>query len=298
MKTRSLILGAMLITGLFMFNACQKDDNETSQTVSEQIAEEDDGVDEVLNVVDVQVDAISSLDAEESFPQATSLKSASEEVTYPIITAEFPVQGERWPVIITIDYGTENHLIYYRVGPRDSMSISMRGKIIIEKTGPHFATGASKTINFDEYYINDNHIEGNLAYLNGGMSIDNNPLFSWTVDLTLTTPDDFWIKRSVNKTREMVEGYDTPLYIWDDAFLVNGNASGENSKGWSYVHSINNLLRKRACRFPVSGTIDVVNTQATFTLDYGNGSCDAKATITDSEGNIYEIDLGRKWIRR
>ncbi len=54
------------------------------------------------------------------------------------------------------------------------------------------------------------------------------------------------------------------------------------------------LWTKRVCRFPVKGTVSIVNTNRSFTLDYGDGECNAIATVTDSDGNTKEITLGKR----
>jgi hypothetical protein len=93
----------------------------------------------------------------------------------------------------------------------------------------------------------------------------------------------------------MVKGSSTPRYIWDDEIEVTGWATGSSSKGWVYTHTITKpVVLARICRFPLSGTIYVENMNSEFTLDYGTGECDNIATITDAEGNVKQIVLGRK----
>jgi hypothetical protein len=295
MKTKNFLFGALVVTGLLVMNSCQKD--KETQTLSEQVAEEDAGVEEIANVFDEQIDLYASSDIDDNYFGSTVLKSTSTEITYPVITVVFPEQT-RWPVEITIDYGPENINVGSGKGPRDTVVVKMRGKIVIEKTGPHFAAGAQTTVTFDGYYINDIRIEGTQEYLNSGLNEVQNPVFTWTEDLTFTTVDGFEVTRTVSKTREMIAGDDTKKNIWDDEFMVNGTVTGGNSNGWSYEHIITDLHRKRVCRFPVSGTIAVTNTKTTFVLNYGTGECDALATVTDAQGNIYTIVLGRKWVSK
>ena len=43
------------------------------------------------------------------------------------------------------------------------------------------------------------------------------------------------------------------------------------------------LKRKMACRFLVSGSVEIQKNEKTITLDYGDGTCDDLATITNGD---------------
>ncbi|NPA37824.1 MAG: hypothetical protein GXO47_13355 [Chlorobi bacterium] len=294
MKARSLFVTALIATGL-VFTSCEKNDEAVvEQPLDEEaIVQEDTEMDEILDGVAEQVDVYTALDIEGSYAEESTLKSSMEDVEYPIVTREHLVEGQFYPVRITVDYGPENHKILVH----RTKEAWVRGKIIIEKTGPHYVPNTERTVTFDEFYFNDNNIEGDKVYENLGRNDDGNFVFAWSVDVKITTPEGKWRTRIENKQREKIAGTDTPRNIWDDEFLITGSTSGSDSEGFSYNRTIvedNPLWRKRVCRFPVKGTISIVNTNRSFTLDYGDGECDALATITDSEGNTKEIVLGRR----
>lgn len=291
MKTPRIYLAALMMTGMVFMNACKEDDESTN--MGEQIAEEEAAMDEMTNLIDGQIDASVGNDQEST--NALAIKSAST-VTYPIITVTFPNET-LWPRVITLDYGTENTTFTAGNGLY-AKEYDLRGKIIVTKTGPHYATGSNWDLTFDGFYINDNSIVGSQTYTNRGLNDSQNWEFIWESNLKLTTPENEWVERDVIKTREMTAGASTPAYIWDDEFTISGTASGTNSKGWSYNHALANVVTKRACRFPVSGTVTITNNAATYVMNYGNGECDALATITDTSGNVTNITFGRKWNRR
>ncbi len=293
MKTKSLFLSAIIATGL-IFSSCEKKDEPIEQPEDiEAIVQEDAEIEDIIDAVSDQVDAFTSLDIEGSYPELSdiNLKSATEEIEYPIVTKEHLEEGKFYPVKITIDYGPENHkIIVHRT--REAW---VRGKIIIVKTGPHRRAGTTRTVTFEEYYFNDNNVEGSKVYENLGKNDDGNIVFAWTVEIKVTTPEGKWLSKIENKQREKIAGADTKN-IWDDEFLVRGSSSGSKSNGFTYNRTIldeNPIWRKRVCRFPVKGTVSIVNSRRTYTLDYGDGECDAIATVTDSEGNTKEITLGR-----
>ncbi len=293
MKTRNLFLSAIVATGLF-FTACEnKEEVVLEEPIDiEAIIQEDTDMEDILDLVSEQVDAYTSLDIEGSYADVSQLKGATEDVVYPIVTKEHLEEGKFYPIRITIDYGPENHKILVR----KIKEAWVRGKIIIVKTGPHYVPDTKRTVTFEDYHFNDNSIEGTKEYENQGKNDDGNFVFAWTVEIKVTTPEGKWISRIVNKQREKIAGADT-RNIWDDEFIVTGSSSGSNSNGYTYNRTIldeNPIWRKRVCRFPVKGTVSIVNSNRSFTLDYGDGECDALATITDEEGNIKNIVLGRK----
>jgi hypothetical protein len=274
---------------------CIRDRNNTidEQIDLEAIAQEDAAMEELMDLVSEQVDELTSTDAEATFADAATLKAGTTDVEYPMITKEHLVEGEFFPIRITIDYGPENHKILLR---NKLETAYVRGKIVIEKTGRHWQEGTMRTVTFENYFFNDNGFEGQKIYKNEGMNDAGNYVFEWLVEVKVTTPEGEWVKREVNKQREIVRG---ELFTrWDDEIFVTGFVKGENSAGYSYSRMIsedNPIHRKRVCRFPVAGTVTLTRGDSSFTLDYGNGECDALATITDSEGVVKEITLGKKW---
>ena len=293
MKIQRLFLSATIATAL-IFTACDnKDEAAMEESIDvEAIVQEDADMEEIIDMVSEQVDAYTSLDIEGTYADVSQLKATTEDVVYPVVTKEHLEDGKFYPIRITVDYGPENHKILIR----RTKEAWVRGKIIIVKTGRHYRPHTKRTVTFDEYFFNDNSVEGSKEYENLGKNDAGNFVFAWSVEMKVTTPEDNWRTKIVNKQREKIAGADTRS-IWDDEFLITGSSSGSNSAGYSYNRTIvddNPLWRKRVCRFPVKGTVSIVNSNRSFTLDYGDGECDALATITDEDGNVKEIVLGRK----
>ncbi len=293
MKIQKLFLTALIATGL-IFTACENKEDITIEESNdvEAIIQEDADMEEIIDMVSEQVDAYTSLDIEGSYADVSQLKGETEDVVYPVVTKEHLEDGKFYPIKITINYGPENHKILIR----KIKEVWVRGKIIIVKTGPHYHANTKRTVTFDEYFFNDNSVEGAKEYENLGKNDAGNFVFAWSVEVKVTTPEDRWRTKVENKQREKIAGADT-RNIWDDEFIITGSSSRSNSAGYTYNRTIvddNPMLRKRVCQFPVQGIVSIVNSNRSFTLDYGDGECDALATITDSEGNIKEIVLGRK----
>ena len=292
MKTRNLILSGALLAGLVMFSACDKSDSPNFDTdVETDVIEQSEAIEDIVESVIDEIDAALASDLEVAGEAA--LKSAAEEVGCPTVTVDRP-EDARYPKVVTFDYGTENC--------EDRHGRMKRGKVIVTKTGPHWTEGSERTVVFEDFFVNDNAVEGSRTYRNEGQNEDGNWEFSTTVNVTVTTIEEISWTRAADKIRTLVAGADTKN-VWDDEFLITGTSSGASSEGYSVAREITTpLLKKRVCRFPVSGVIEIVRskdeTSVTVLLDYGTGECDNKATVTDEEGNVEEIMLGRKFKAR
>lgn len=53
------------------------------------------------------------------------------------------------------------------------------------------------------------------------------------------------------------------------------------------------LRRELSCRFIVSGVLEISRLGNSVSLDFGDGSCDAKGTLTYSDGAEEEVVLRR-----
>jgi hypothetical protein len=260
MKTKSLIL-IMTLMG-FIVTSCQK----TKPLEESSIEAADDAV---LSEA-VFDDAFATLEIATAIAEDLK-KSATVIDTCPVITVTFPEQ-DLWPRNIVIDYGTEC------MGLND---IVRSGKIIITLSAPRREVGSVRTITFEDYYVNGAKVEGTKTVTNLGPNNDGNVVFSDVLaGGKITFPDDKTITRDVDREREYIAGYAT-WTPWDDECLITGIATGKNLNDVAYTHTIINALEwQAACRFIVSGTIrfDIEGVEP-FDLDYGEGECDAYATL-------------------
>jgi hypothetical protein len=94
-----------------------------------------------------------------------------------------------------------------------------------------------------------------------------------------------------SRVREWIQGYQTGN-PWDDIYLITGTADGILASGMTWEREIINALRiELACRFIVSGTVEIrPEGKPVRILDYGNGDCDNIATVIVN-GVTYTIYL-------
>ncbi len=295
MKTKNLILSGVFFLGLVAFSSC--DDSSSvveslDNSLDTDVIEQQEAIEDAVESVFDDIEATLSTDFEMS--STTQLKSASEDempVGCPAVIIEHP-EDTTYPKVITYDYGTENC--------EDRHGILKRGKVIVTKTGPHWEAGSERTVVFEDFYVNDNSIVGSRTFQNEGQNEDGNWYFSVNIDVTVETTEEITWTHQVSRIRTLIAGADTPRYPWDDQFLITGTSSGSSSLGYSVTREITTpVLKKKDCRFPVSGMVEIVRTKdgvsAKAWLDYGEGECDYKATVTDEDGNVEEILLGKRF---
>lgn len=196
-------------------------------------------------------------------------------------------------LIITIDFG---------VSCGDSLTNIRSGKIIIHRYGRYRLEGFFRSIMLENFYINGNHIEGTRTVSNMGAGTNGNLVFMVKLENgKLTTEAGEVLERSYERNREWVAGSATPG-VFDDEYMVTGSGTGKNFEGMSCTRTIMEALHiKNACRFIVSGVIEsVIGDEEPIVLDYGDGECDNKATLSKgTESKEIELSMKRhRWAKR
>jgi len=252
---------------VFTFISCNKDSDidQSSLDMADDEAVSDAIFEDVFNTVDY-ADIILDEIQQGGLPKSAIADSC------PLVTIDHPSDAI-WPKTITINYGT---LCTGYHGHTRS------GKITIVVTGPRLEQGTTRTVTFDNYFINGIQVEGTKVVENMGFNNNQNLVFSVTLtDGKLTLPDNRTIKRSVNHEKEWIAGFNT-RNIWDDECLITGTAQGETLRGINYVNTITTALHwKRVCQFIVTGVVKIEREGfEPAELNYGDGECDAYATLT------------------
>ncbi len=183
---------------------------------------------------------------------------------------------------VTLDFGEGCEL-------RNGNFVS--GKIIMTYERDPEAASKMITYSFDEFYFNRKNVEGGGSILRERSNENGNPQSTKTFDVTVTWPDGLFASKVGVKVREMIEGQSTSAW-GDNVFLITGN--------WTFTRRNGNVLsakiikelrRELACKFLVSGTIELSKNLNTAILDYGDGECDDLATVSINGGERREIHL-------
>jgi len=165
-----------------------------------------------------------------------------------------------------------------------------RGTITITRDWDITAHTISGSISFDNFYVNGLNIAGSSNFTRE-LNTNGNPQITHNSDFTFTFPNGDTAARSGVRAREWIEGFGTPSRT-DDVFLITGNTHIERRNGVILDAVVTNPLRREEpCRFFVSGTIEITKDNQTAVLDFGNGTCDAEATLTMPDGTVRIIHL-------
>jgi len=186
---------------------------------------------------------------------------------------------------ITIDFGT---------GCTDARGNVRKGIIRIKYSGRRFLPASTVETTFDGYSINDVKIEGTRTVTNISGSTESAPKYNIVLVGGKTTwPDGTFATREVNRTREWVRLTNALL----DSWIITGTASGTNRKSRVYSMEITKpLVFKRECSssrkvsIAVEGTKELTVDGKLIVIDYGDGTCDNKVTITIN-GTSKEVEV-------
>ena len=275
MKTKILVLGMALS---LLTIGCNKDDNNTVTPTAPLSASEVKDNEEMDRVSD-DVAYIAESESDENTPGRLTagnngfLGACGSNIN----TTQ---SGDTWTR--TIDFGTTNCTLFN--------GNTVRGKIIITFTTDF--TASTRTINysFENFYHNDRHIQGNRTVIK--TIVNNHPIANISLDLTVTTTSGGVYHRTGQRVREFTAGYDTPFNLLDNVFSITGSWTTTFPNGTVQSAVVTSpVIVKWSCPHIVQGTITITRNNNVAVLDYGNGECDAHATITVN-GVTIPFELG------
>ena len=269
MKKLSLLLIAFV--SLVAFQSCKKETNKdaTAQLTDDEVkavVESDVATDDLLDMVDAYAFNDTASRSTTQMPSCVT-QTITISGTSVIITWQFDANGCTMP----------NGNTY-------------KGTVTITRDRDLMAHSVTGSITFDNFSVNDIQIEGTADFTRQ-LNADGNPEVTHNYDFTVTLPSGLSAQRSGTRTRVWAEGFGTPSRT-DDVFLITGNAHIERFNGAVLdVEIVTPLRREVPCRFFVSGTVKITKNGQVAILDYGNGACDAEATLTLPNGNVRNIHL-------
>jgi hypothetical protein len=180
-----------------------------------------------------------------------------------------PAMG--FPKTIVVDFGA---------GCASADGINRSGKINIVLSDSVRKTGSNAVITFTNYFSAGFKVEGTITWTN--TSTPN--AISWTRQIAngkITGPNAYYWLHTGTKIITQTAGASTPLNVLDDVFSVTGNHTVTNPSGKSRTATITEALEKKTvCHNITKGKIKIEGPAHYAILDYGDGTCDSKATIS------------------
>lgn len=264
MKRLSMFIAISLM--FIGFNSCQKD--EVASTTDEiTLSQQETQAEETLADVDLLVDE--AVDSNFSLLKSATLENAAYLTDCPVIT----VNKTATPQVMTIDFGTS-------CSGKDGKIRS--GKVIVTSTS--FTTFPSvRDKSFDNYVVDGKKIEGSVTKTITKDQENNVRTAVIQEKITITFPNnEGTAKRIANLTRQyqrnkLANPADNQIVSWGTVEFTR--ISGV--KVTKTITSADPLIFKVACHHIVSGTVSVITSDnRSWTINYGDGSCDNKATLT------------------
>jgi len=187
-----------------------------------------------------------------------------------------------FPKTVTIDFGD---------GCTGRDGHVRKGKIITVYTGPLFVTGSKATTTLDGFYYDSLHVEGTHILTNNSTASEH-VYESVIQDGKISAPSGNYIVWGRTRTWTQTDGNSTTYFPLDDVYSITGNSNGTvYYLGTSYQWTgeiTTPLIHKLICPWTVSGQITITGANTTSIFDFGDGTCDRKATLTVN-GKIFEI---------
>ena len=286
MKNLKLNLPALMtmMAVLFITASCSKDE-------SVDVVQEDLNVEEVAQSLEID-QATAALD---DISLSVFEIQEENETTKSAITKG--PDGDRFnflPKCVTVTLVAEQGFREITIDFGDRCEIrgnTLAGKIIMAYTRNAEERNRSITKTFEGFLFNDKQIEGTKSILRQWPSDGENPVFTKSVDITVTWPDGAEASRQGTRVKEWVEGFRSGVWS-DNVFEVTGSWTTTFKNGNTHSVEVLEALRREAvCKFFVSGSMDVNRPNRSGVLDFGDGDCDNKATFTSDDGEVKEITL-------
>ena len=177
-------------------------------------------------------------------------------------------------------------------GQYERVGLSSTDSESVNATASTSTSGSGHSTTFNDYYVNDNHVMGTRSRVNNGHNLAGNWNITTVVNGTIIFANNTdTLTWNSTQNKEWLQGYLSST-IWDNIVLITGNSNGTRPNGTTYSKTIlTPLKRQMPCFYFVSGTVQVVQSnKPTKVIDYGNGNCDAWATVTIN-GVTYNIHL-------
>jgi hypothetical protein len=293
MKFRTFKIAGNLIALIAVISmaSCKKDaasnsNNTNAATLSDSSTVADNSYYDVLNNAFVGFEDNSTIWSSKNVQtgktttystEATEgVKSASLSCAIYTVSDSIP---ESYPKTLTLDFGT---------GCTSADGIFRTGKLVYVFTGPIIAPKATATVTFNNYTVNGYGLQGAYQIINNSSEQVGVSFNTIVTNGIITYPNTTNYHYSHNRTYIMTAGANTPFDISDDVYNITGNSSFSASDGSSIVWTISTpLVKAIACPYIEEGVVGFsYNQSVNGTIDFGDGTCDNKATI--SVGSLQE----------
>ncbi len=281
--SKSIGIGIMILTLTgFIFTSCNDDDINLSDDLSSQ------DLINAINQTEIEDISESVNDIIENVYYDVDNDIATKEVDDKI-NEEQQFLPDCLTITKVITDGHKNITLDYGDACTTRNDNFLSGKIIIDIINNDEINTVNINYTFDDFYFNYKNVTGEVHKIRIRENENGNPQAIINKDIKITWEDGSFVTIKGERKREWIEGFGN--HFWgDNVFLVTGTWMVTNKDGnVRTVTVIEPLKRKMACRYIVSGEVEIQKGDETMVLNYGNGECDdlAIVTIGDREHEIH-----------
>nr|WP_299382179.1 hypothetical protein [Allomuricauda sp.] len=146
---------------------------------------------------------------------------------------------------------------------------------------------ASFTAEYEDFYVGDIKLNGTRTYaLNSNME-QNTISFTVESNMTVEMEDGSEISESGSKTFSFTFGES----LETSSFGLSGTWQVEADGDTYTITTVDDLEGSLGCEYLTSGNMNVSKNGLVINVDFGEGECDNKATLTYPDGTEQEIEL-------
>ena len=274
----------VLALSLFLFASCT---NEEEEPIVEASSEE------LITVAELQASDETEMISEEVSTIAEDVY-ASDEIS---LTGKNEYSSDYLPECVTITTvvtdTTREKTIDFGEGCELPNGNVLSGIIYLSYAKDMEAASKTIALTLENFTFNDVAVEGSADIVRVRSNDNGNPQGTVNASFEATWPNGDTASFTGTRTREWIEGFGTGFW-GDNVFLITGKRTYIGRLGNVYMKEVITPLRRElACRFIVSGILEISRNDNTASLDFGDGSCDAKGILTQPDGMETEIFLRR-----
>ena len=232
---------------------------------------------------------------EQTLESAAVSEEASDDALEVVALAESEIAASgRWAnaicAEITKDIDHKTITLDFGEGCTDPYGRERSGKIIVAYSHIVGDSLSNRIITFEDYYVNNKQLKGAIEL----RDIERNDAGNLQstkkmVDLKVIFPNGKYVMFNGSRTRELLSGYaDNDLS--NNVYRITGSVSGQSTTGRTFKHEITTpIISNWACAAEgnfarVSGVVEMTTlggyVSRTRVVNYGDGSCDNRITVT------------------
>lgn len=186
--------------------------------------------------------------------------------------------------IVTLDYGD---------GCLTKRNDEISGKIIMTIVKDNDNKNTVIDCRFEDFYFNLKKVDGSIHKVRERSNDNGFRQTTITRDVTFSWSDGTIAEIKGERKREWIEGFENRNW-GDNVFLITGSWKHTSKNGTQKTSTIMTPLKRvAACRFIVSGSIEIEKNGNLKTIDYGSGECDDLATMS-KDGESKEFHIRKK----